>query len=225
VRLREGRYFEPILNYMRTGELLIPPSMPKSAVLAEADFYCITPGAPCLPPPTRPLFCRAPCVWPRAGWWLTTHPPTHPSVRVLCVVVVCRGCVCRGRGRVRLQWWRACSSRRVTRAGASCSTPSSARGMTSTRSPSSCPWRTTSSPPSRTDQSRDGASRHGLEYPPPPMLLGHPATPLTRGVCVSLVCRVCVTCHACVCRVSCVSLVVSLVVCSGGRRMDAGLQG
>jgi hypothetical protein len=41
---REGRYFEPILNYMRTGELLIPPSMPKSAVLAEADFYCITPG-------------------------------------------------------------------------------------------------------------------------------------------------------------------------------------
>ncbi|ELR24748.1 K+ channel tetramerization subfamily protein [Acanthamoeba castellanii str. Neff] len=40
---REGRYFEPILNYMRTGELLIPPSMPKSAVLAEADFYCITP--------------------------------------------------------------------------------------------------------------------------------------------------------------------------------------
>lgn len=49
VQLREGRYFEPILNYMRTGELLIPPSMPKSAVLAEADFYCITPGAPCLP--------------------------------------------------------------------------------------------------------------------------------------------------------------------------------
>jgi WD40 repeat protein len=40
---REGRYFEPILNFMRTGELIIPKSMSKEAVLHEADFYCVTP--------------------------------------------------------------------------------------------------------------------------------------------------------------------------------------
>ncbi|KAL6077957.1 BTB/POZ domain-containing protein kctd3 [Balamuthia mandrillaris] len=40
---REGRYFEPILNFMRTGELIIPPTMSREAVKQEADFYCVTP--------------------------------------------------------------------------------------------------------------------------------------------------------------------------------------
>src|SRR4051794_6034173 len=40
---RNGRYFEPILNYLRTGELFIPQSMPREAIMQEADFYCIVP--------------------------------------------------------------------------------------------------------------------------------------------------------------------------------------
>lgn len=36
---RNGRYFEPILDYMRTGSLVIPPGMSKELVLREATFY------------------------------------------------------------------------------------------------------------------------------------------------------------------------------------------
>ena len=38
---RPGVYFEPILEYMITGELLVPRSMDKKALVREARFYCI----------------------------------------------------------------------------------------------------------------------------------------------------------------------------------------
>lgn len=38
---RDGDAFAPLLNYMRTGTLSIPPSTSEEAVRAEADFYCI----------------------------------------------------------------------------------------------------------------------------------------------------------------------------------------
>jgi len=36
---RDGQYFSPILEYLRTGELVIPPNMEENSVLREADFY------------------------------------------------------------------------------------------------------------------------------------------------------------------------------------------
>jgi len=39
---RKGEYFNPLLEYMRTGELEIPPGMSREAVLREARFYSLT---------------------------------------------------------------------------------------------------------------------------------------------------------------------------------------
>lgn len=38
---RDGEYFKPILEYLRTGELVIPDNMPLKCILREAQFYCI----------------------------------------------------------------------------------------------------------------------------------------------------------------------------------------
>jgi hypothetical protein len=38
---REGKYFAPILEYMRTGELVIPPDINTAFVLRESEFYGI----------------------------------------------------------------------------------------------------------------------------------------------------------------------------------------
>jgi len=38
---RDGDAFAPLLNYLRTGTLSIPPSTTEDAVRREADFYCI----------------------------------------------------------------------------------------------------------------------------------------------------------------------------------------
>jgi len=40
---RNGKYFEPILDYLRSGEFFIPEGMRKEKVLAEADFFLIEP--------------------------------------------------------------------------------------------------------------------------------------------------------------------------------------
>jgi hypothetical protein len=36
-----GQYFEPILEYLRTGDLIIPQHLSREAVQREADFYAI----------------------------------------------------------------------------------------------------------------------------------------------------------------------------------------
>jgi len=38
---RDGKYFEPLLEFLRTGELEIPPGISKRAVAREANFYSI----------------------------------------------------------------------------------------------------------------------------------------------------------------------------------------
>jgi len=38
---RNGKYFEPILDFLRTGEFHVPPSLPLELVLREAHFYSI----------------------------------------------------------------------------------------------------------------------------------------------------------------------------------------
>ena len=38
---RNGRLFEPLLDYLRTGKLFILPGMSRAAVLEEATFYSI----------------------------------------------------------------------------------------------------------------------------------------------------------------------------------------
>lgn len=38
---RDGQYFQPLLEWFRTGDLSIPPSMNVNSVLREADFYCL----------------------------------------------------------------------------------------------------------------------------------------------------------------------------------------
>jgi len=44
---RNGRYFEPLLEFLRTGEVIIPLDMNPKALIREADFYLIE-----LPPPS-----------------------------------------------------------------------------------------------------------------------------------------------------------------------------
>lgn len=38
---RNGRTFEPLLDYLRTGTLIIPPTIPMESVLIEASFFLI----------------------------------------------------------------------------------------------------------------------------------------------------------------------------------------
>jgi hypothetical protein len=38
---RNGRLFEPILDYLRTNILIVPPTMSLEAILFESAFYCI----------------------------------------------------------------------------------------------------------------------------------------------------------------------------------------
>eukprot|EP01103_Thecamoeba_quadrilineata_P011916 TRINITY_DN2959_c0_g1_i2.p1 TRINITY_DN2959_c0_g1~~TRINITY_DN2959_c0_g1_i2.p1 ORF type:complete len:614 (+),score=149.84 TRINITY_DN2959_c0_g1_i2:42-1883(+) len=38
---RDGEYFKPILDYLRTGELFIPDYMPGHCVYREARYYCV----------------------------------------------------------------------------------------------------------------------------------------------------------------------------------------
>ncbi len=38
---RDGKYFEPILEYLRTGEFLQPPHLDPKAISREASFYSI----------------------------------------------------------------------------------------------------------------------------------------------------------------------------------------
>merc|ERR1712000_201612 len=38
---RNGELFSPLLDYLRTGKLLVPPGMSRAAVLEEANFYSI----------------------------------------------------------------------------------------------------------------------------------------------------------------------------------------
>lgn len=49
---RDGEAFGPLLNYMRTGTLSVPPSTTEAAVRAEADFYCLP-----LPEPRSGVRC------------------------------------------------------------------------------------------------------------------------------------------------------------------------
>lgn len=46
---RDGDAFAPLLNFLRTGMLHLPPSISEAAVRCEADFYCI-----CLPQKDAP---------------------------------------------------------------------------------------------------------------------------------------------------------------------------
>lgn len=46
---RDGDAFGPLLNYLRTGMLHLPPSVSEAAVRCEAEFYCIG-----LPPKDAP---------------------------------------------------------------------------------------------------------------------------------------------------------------------------
>lgn len=39
---RDGNYFEPILNYLRTGQMIVPANIPKEAILIEAEFYSVS---------------------------------------------------------------------------------------------------------------------------------------------------------------------------------------
>jgi len=36
---RDGKYFEPILEFLRTGDVVLPPGMSASSVIREAEFY------------------------------------------------------------------------------------------------------------------------------------------------------------------------------------------
>jgi len=47
---RDGKYFEPILEFLRTGELVIPQHFTRKAVQREADFYAIS-----LPPEKKSI--------------------------------------------------------------------------------------------------------------------------------------------------------------------------
>lgn len=38
---RNGRFFEPILDFLRNGTLILPPQMSLESVLVEANFYGI----------------------------------------------------------------------------------------------------------------------------------------------------------------------------------------
>lgn len=38
---RNGRYFEPILNYLRTGEIIYEPNLNVKGILEEAKFFGI----------------------------------------------------------------------------------------------------------------------------------------------------------------------------------------
>jgi hypothetical protein len=38
---REGKYFAPILEYLRTGEVFLPKDMPPQFVAREAQYYGI----------------------------------------------------------------------------------------------------------------------------------------------------------------------------------------
>lgn len=38
---RDGQYFAPILTFLRTGEVIIPPSMTKADLLREAKFFLV----------------------------------------------------------------------------------------------------------------------------------------------------------------------------------------
>ncbi len=40
---RDGTTFETILNYLRSGTLVIPPYVAKESLRVEADFYGIQP--------------------------------------------------------------------------------------------------------------------------------------------------------------------------------------
>mgnify|MGYP002813863714 CR=1 FL=1 len=46
---RDGAAFAPILNFLRTGTLLIPPTLTREQVFAEAEFYCIPVSPPIAP--------------------------------------------------------------------------------------------------------------------------------------------------------------------------------
>jgi hypothetical protein len=56
---RDGETFGPLLNFLRTGELIIPPGVSETSLRLEADYYCIAlrrpgktrPSAP--PQPTK----------------------------------------------------------------------------------------------------------------------------------------------------------------------------
>lgn len=53
---RDGHLFAPLLSFLRTGELHVPPPLSEEALRREADFYCI-PLPPRAPPPPSPLRC------------------------------------------------------------------------------------------------------------------------------------------------------------------------
>lgn len=50
---RDGEYFKPLLSFLRTGELRIPPGMSKVAVEREAHFYLIDIDGTTSPPPVQ----------------------------------------------------------------------------------------------------------------------------------------------------------------------------
>jgi BTB/POZ domain-containing protein KCTD9 len=39
ISIRNGRYFEPILNYFRTGEIIYESNLNPKGILEEAKFY------------------------------------------------------------------------------------------------------------------------------------------------------------------------------------------
>ena len=43
---RNGRYFEPILDYLRSGRVHIPADMSEERVAEEANFFLVSPSSP-----------------------------------------------------------------------------------------------------------------------------------------------------------------------------------
>ena len=64
---RSPRYFEPILNYLRTGSLIIDPGLSPEGVLEEARYFGIDSIIPKLETMTKT------CILPRYIHWVNSE--------------------------------------------------------------------------------------------------------------------------------------------------------
>ena len=48
-KIGDGKYFEPILEFLRTSQLIIPPNIDVGSVYREAEFYGVDLPIPSLP--------------------------------------------------------------------------------------------------------------------------------------------------------------------------------